>query len=753
MKKSLVFEGFVTILLILLVFLLYVMVAGSAPDYNWMISGTGPVSNLYQGNNGSLYAFTGTAGDTIYSLDSNGTVRWKYEVPDPWGVINPREQSNGYSNPIIISPGETEFATDNGTMYLYIRNTASAEEQILAISDNGKTLWAVPLGSYSQPYSDIRVTVENGSIYAYSDYKVTVLNESGSVLFTVGNVSDPPAVDEKGNIYVSISSPSWQYGWESQELVGAIECYNAVGSVEWLYSVPGTLVEPDVAENMRQQYDSLPMYQNGLLYVPVQDGIIAMYTNGSVKWSRTYGTGGFYAGDYSPFSLFSIMPFDASGNVYLAQDNPNGVTLKILDKNGNVIVDSESIGYDAYDSSQDTYGDPLNSCLYYFDGYVFNTQVSSNNQITYNIAPNFAPNSLSGNNTPWDFNLPLENSNSRTGFNGQFGLDSLITYRIAAYDLLGNKMLWNYTIPIENTTDLVLNNNNINTLGISSTNSVFEFDNGYSKENISTVQDLTIVPEKNTIYLSFYTANYESPIVAGSSRCIYASNIYALGEDGKLIWSEPTGSFATSIATNNSTIYYGTEGGKIVSVQMNSVVGGIAAIALAYVFFRFFLVGAASRARDRLDKNENRNKIFGFIVQNPGMTIHEISRGTGVNLGTVRYHMLILGLNHKVVASQADGKYVRYFTNSNSYSKDEQLVLSLMRRGTVGKVLSLMLEKPGISNVEMAKELGLQESVVSRCVKELSEKGLVTGGSGSPERSVVEAHREHIVAAMRHLQG
>jgi predicted transcriptional regulator len=750
MIKSLVFEGFVTILLILLIFLLYIMVAGSAPEYNWVISGTGPVSNLYQGSNGSLYAFMGVAGNTIYSIDSNGTIRWKYQVPDQWSVIN--GQGQGYPNYNGMLPNQYEpvFATDNGTLYLYIRGVGynvPVEERLLAISDSGKTLWNVTLDNYSQSYSDARITAENGSIYAFSDYKVTVLNESGSVLFTVDQVSDPPAVDEKGNMYVSISSTAYDGDWEYQQPVGSIECYNAVGSVEWLYPVTGTLVRPDVAENMRQQYDSLPVYLNGLLYVPVQNGIFAMYTNGSLKWSRIYDSGDFASGDYSPFSLFSLLPFDASGNVYLAQDNSNGATLTILDKNGNVLVDRESVGFDW---SSVAYGDPYNSRLYYFDGLVFNAQASQGNQITYNLEPYGLP----GNNTPWNFNLPVESNNVGTRFNGQFGLDSLISYRIAAYDLLGNKMLWNYTIPIENMTGLILTNNNVNMLGIFSDNA--QSDIGYNNgnnENISTVQNLVIVPEKNDLYLSFYTINYESPIVAGSSKCIYASNIYALGEDGKLIWSEPTGSFATSIATNNSTIYYGTEGGKIVSVQMNSVVGGIAAIALAYVFFRFFLVGAATRARDRLDKNANRNKIFDFIVRNPGTTIHEISRGTGVNLGTARYHMLILGLNHKVVVSHADDKYVRYFTNSNSYSKGEQLVLSLMRRGTVGKVLSLMLEKPGISNVEIAKELGLQESVVSRCVKELSEKGVVADAPGGTGRSVVEAHRDHVAAAVRHIQG
>ena len=107
-------------------------------------------------------------------------------------------------------------------------------------------------------------------------------------------------------------------------------------------------------------------------------------------------------------------------------------------------------------------------------------------------------------------------------------------------------------------------------------------------------------------------------------------------------------------------------------------------------------------------------------------------------------------MSHKVVACRTDGKYVRYFINSGSYSEEAQLILSLMRRKATGRMLRLILERPGISNVEAARELGIKESVSCRCMKELSGRGLIDKG---PDGGyfVKEGKREHVEAAMRRI--
>ncbi|HEY3422275.1 MAG TPA: hypothetical protein VGK13_03885, partial [Methanocellaceae archaeon] len=187
----------------------------------------------------------------------------------------------------------------------------------------------------------------------------------------------------------------------------------------------------------------------------------------------------------------------------------------------------------------------------------------------------------------------------------------------------------------------------------------------------------------------------------------------------------------------------------------NGAAVGFALTAILYIFIRFICVGAIARAHSRINKNENRNAVYDFIAKNPGLTMYEVSRGLKMNLGTVRYHAFILGMNHRVVPYKDDGKYVRYFTNSNSYSSEDQLIVSLMRREAMGKVLGYIMTCTASSNSEMAHGLGIHESIVSRSVKELAEKGVIvkeTSGTRSVY-TIVDAHRERVASAMRRIYG
>ncbi|OPY30925.1 MAG: Helix-turn-helix domain protein [Methanocella sp. PtaU1.Bin125] len=196
-----------------------------------------------------------------------------------------------------------------------------------------------------------------------------------------------------------------------------------------------------------------------------------------------------------------------------------------------------------------------------------------------------------------------------------------------------------------------------------------------------------------------------------------------MDRDGRIIWARDTDTRVVGIQELNGTVLFGSGNSKVSAMNAGLIGGAIAAA--SYLFYRFFFFGAVARARARLDSNRNRNRVLEYIRKNPGASMFEIARDLSINMGTVRYHLLILSMNHRIVPFRADEKYVRYFTNAGSYGPEDQLMISLMRREPLKKILAVLQERPGLSNLELSRALDAHESSTMRNIKALIEKGVV----------------------------
>jgi predicted transcriptional regulator len=236
---------------------------------------------------------------------------------------------------------------------------------------------------------------------------------------------------------------------------------------------------------------------------------------------------------------------------------------------------------------------------------------------------------------------------------------------------------------------------------------------------------IAIYPANDAVYINFRSTNVEEPVVLGKSRCVYSSGVYVLDEKGMPVLEKITCSTSSLFAFNNSTIYFMDGSGKISAWTVVIAGAGILAlIGAALAIVKFVGIGSVTRARSRVDKNENRNTLLLYIIDNPGVTIYDISKAIGMNRGTVRYHLLILELNHRIAVFKDDSKFIRYFPNSNRYSKEEQQLISIVRRDAIKRVIQLLFMKPGLTNSEISNVTGLANSGVSRYLKELCDKGI-----------------------------
>lgn len=132
-----------------------------------------------------------------------------------------------------------------------------------------------------------------------------------------------------------------------------------------------------------------------------------------------------------------------------------------------------------------------------------------------------------------------------------------------------------------------------------------------------------------------------------------------------------------------------------------------------------------ARARGQVYQNENRKQIAQFIAKNPGARLYDITSALKLNIGTVRYHLMILSLNHVLTPYQDGATMIRYFAGAGSYSLEEMKVIALLKREPTRKLLEALDGQGGLTGGKLVAATGLPYSDVNRYLKELTAKGVV----------------------------
>lgn len=132
-------------------------------------------------------------------------------------------------------------------------------------------------------------------------------------------------------------------------------------------------------------------------------------------------------------------------------------------------------------------------------------------------------------------------------------------------------------------------------------------------------------------------------------------------------------------------------------------------IGIVSTFFGLFWLGPFFLGRIRnLLKNAKRMIILGFIENNPGCTIADITKITYLNRGTVKYHIYLL-LAERIIIQKNVGK-MKYLFKNGKIPPEEKMIYGYIQNAAKRKILITILKQPGISNAEIAKRLYLNKS-------------------------------------------
>jgi len=765
--------GIAIVILLAASLLLLVIWTGNEGVTEREIPGIGTPEYIYTGDDDTLYLFSAK---NITAVSPDGTLKYRFSLPANYSFCERWNFDSSWDNVYVRESGQPIASSDNGTLYTYlVPDGGEAKEEVeddtpveyydtgllLSISPEGRQQWSLPLESLLVPtreyqytdslfvpgpleytievLSDAHISVSNGTLYVFHGYNETTIDANGTLLWTIGGVTDPATVDETGNIYVVGVSSLPKVVTDTGKPI--VTYYGTFGKED--YHVPGMIVDsyyPNgslrwrtlTVDMVQRQPGSGPLiqYHNCTIYVPLEDGVMAIADNGTEMWKKRFDRKdypflpedtGSYTEQYSKY-------FDApEGGDFLFDE------YMLFDRDGNLYMKYAA--------------DVKRSGSYYTIVLAPDGTVASSRKVS-------AGSNATGIPARDEVLYKLETASANATAAGQATLTgSTKTYTLAAYDGQTEVLLWKYTVPPcdpeegelnevkirqyfdVDTADRLINFTRTRNMSFL-VGQVFVYygtDNSswysyYRNWNLSSpvlsMSSTDVRPGKDRVYLDVRTFNYENPAIYTSPRYTYSGGVYALDTNGTLLWSIPVALNDRLLTTGNSTIFYETGDGKLY-VKYSGAAAGITLLSALFLFFKYFLAGTVSRARSRLDKNENRTAILQYVRDHPGSTMYEIARGANQNLGTVRYHLLILGINHKVLEHRPDGKFVRYFTNSDNYSQQEQTVISLMKRDSTRKVLCLLHRKPGASNGEISRELDIPESIASRCTKELADRGLI----------------------------
>lgn len=92
--------------------------------------------------------------------------------------------------------------------------------------------------------------------------------------------------------------------------------------------------------------------------------------------------------------------------------------------------------------------------------------------------------------------------------------------------------------------------------------------------------------------------------------------------------------------------------------------------------------------------NDTRLKIHDYVEKNPGVSFSVISKETGVNRGTLSYHLIILESHDKIKVYKNRG-YKIYFENYMKFNDDERRILQYLKKDTSRKIIENLIEYRG----------------------------------------------------------
>lgn len=162
----------------------------------------------------------------------------------------------------------------------------------------------------------------------------------------------------------------------------------------------------------------------------------------------------------------------------------------------------------------------------------------------------------------------------------------------------------------------------------------------------------------------------------------------------------------------------------------------------------FAIAGCRMVSPGNVLKNPSRLNVFTCIKTSPGTYISEIVEKSGLDRGSVKYHIKTLESQHKIEAYKNGGK-TRYFENNFTYSEEEIKVISALQNITNQRIVMKIINDKCNTNIDLAREFGVSRATISWYVKNLKDAGLINE-TKMGRRTVYGINKSHKILVERY---
>lgn len=142
------------------------------------------------------------------------------------------------------------------------------------------------------------------------------------------------------------------------------------------------------------------------------------------------------------------------------------------------------------------------------------------------------------------------------------------------------------------------------------------------------------------------------------------------------------------------------------------------------VFFTGAMLGIARIAPNRYLDHPDRARIYQYIQKHPGAHFRMLERNTGINRGTLEYHLEKIVQANKIIAIKDNG-FTRYFQNCGTFSHMDFKILSHLNSIREREIL-FKLSYTSMSLNTIQAQLDLSKSSTYWHLKRLISDGIVS---------------------------